>query len=457
MKMNLPFLDRAEASAILSAVVILTITGTSSNSCRGAVPEPTEPSPQDNRRNPQAIANLKEGRTRIANAAWWGFDPVDATDALQSAIDSGAAKVVVPYVGTDWNVRPLRLSSRQEIFFAPGVIVVAKKGNFGGPQDCLFRGQVVDHVALRGYGALLRMRKEEYRERDYEKSEFRHILGLFGATDVTVQGLTLESSGGDGIYLGPTWDKRRIPCRRIRIEDCVLADNFRQGISIVSAETVRIENCILRDTRGTSPQAGIDFEPADGSDLLVDIEVRNCVAENNAGGGFAVGLSRLNERSTPVSLKIVNCLIRGPRSLGILALLKTDKRASGTVEFQDCTCENVDYPGVFCVWNTASQLKLRFINCKWRNVAQRSRETPIVLELLQEATAAQKSVIEFVNCYVYDDKDRPFAKAMGAGAGAENPAVTGAFTVINPHGGRLAAFSAKALNGVHVRYTANHD
>jgi hypothetical protein len=159
----------------------------------------------------------------------------------------------------------------------------------------------------------------------------------------------------------------------------------------------------------------------------------------------------------PVSVKVVNCLIRGPQSLGILGLLKTDKRPRGTVEFQDCTCENIDYPGVFCVWNNASPLRFRFINCKWRNVALRIRETPIDLELLQEAAAAQKGVIEFVNCYVYDDKDRPFAKAKGAGAGTENPAVTGAFTVINPHGGRLDAASTKALNGVRVRYTANHD
>lgn len=385
------------------------------------IPIPEPPSSQlfssiASNRNDGAIAQVLSGQLTTANAAWWGFDADDATHAIQSAINSGATKVVIPYVGSDWNVRPLRLASQQEIDFDPGVVVVAKNGAFRGPQDCLFRGQEINKVTLRGYGAVLRMRKEEYREPDYEKSEFRHVLGLFGATEVTVQGLTLQSSGGDGIYIGPTWDSRRIPCRRIDIKDCVLADNFRQGISIVSAETVLIENCLIRDTIGTSPQAGIDFEPADASDLLVDIQVRNCVAKNNAGAGFAVGLSRLDERSTPISVKVVNCLIRGPQSLGILGLLKTDKQPRGTVEFQDCTCENMEYAGLACNWNLASSLELRFGNCKWGNVA-RGTSAPFYLELTGQRANEVQGGIRFVDCYIYDDKDRDPIRVLNATTG----------------------------------------
>lgn len=59
--------------------------------------------------NAPAIAEVKSGKRNVADAAWWGFSPLDATDSLQAAIDSGAKKVSVPYMGQPWTVRPIRL------------------------------------------------------------------------------------------------------------------------------------------------------------------------------------------------------------------------------------------------------------------------------------------------------------------------------------------------------------
>ena len=39
--------------------------------------------------SPEAVREVAEGRRATANAAWWGFDAEDATQALQAAIDSG--------------------------------------------------------------------------------------------------------------------------------------------------------------------------------------------------------------------------------------------------------------------------------------------------------------------------------------------------------------------------------
>lgn len=427
--------------------------------CAGAASPPQSPPTvlTANRKDPQAIAALKAGRTTVANAAWWGFDSVDATDAIQQAIDSHAATVVVPYVGADWNVRPLRLTSRQEIIFEPGVVVAAKSGEFRGIRDFLFDGREVEHITLRGYNAVLRMRKEDYSGPGYAKSEWRHALGFYGATDITVLGLTIQSSGGDGIYLGPTEDDRRLPCRDIRIEDCACVDNHRQGISVVSAERVRIKNCVLRGTKGTSPQAGIDFEPDHPRDLMVDIEVRDCLAENNEGSGFLINLSRQSEQSRPVSIQISDSLVRGSRQPGFRALLNTDRKPTGVVEFLNCVCEDVEYAGALCAWNTASGLGLRFVNCKWRNVAKRRSEAPIVLALPQRPENAALVGIDFIGCTVYDDKDRPFAKTTGGPPGIETPAVRGDITVVNPRGGRLDAASARTLGKLRVRYGARSD
>ena len=81
------------------------------------------PSSPGNFPNEEAVAEVLAGRIEVANAAWWGFNESDSTRALQEAIHSGAEKVIVPYMGRDWIVKPIHLVSNQEILFEPGVVV----------------------------------------------------------------------------------------------------------------------------------------------------------------------------------------------------------------------------------------------------------------------------------------------------------------------------------------------
>ena len=103
--------------------------------------------------NSQAVDEVSKGQLKVANAAWWGFNEKDSTDALQRAINSGAAKIIVPFMGQDWVVRPIYLVSDQEIVFEPGVVVTAKKGEFKGNHDSLFRANHKSNITLSGYGA----------------------------------------------------------------------------------------------------------------------------------------------------------------------------------------------------------------------------------------------------------------------------------------------------------------
>ena len=125
------------------------------------------------------------GTCRGAAPAWvdaseYGFDAADATSALQAAIDSGAATVFVPNMGTDWIIRPIFLnSSNQEIIFAEGVVVTAKEGQFHGLTDTLFTARDQDGITLIGYGATLRMHKDDYLGPDYTHSEFRNALRFY--------------------------------------------------------------------------------------------------------------------------------------------------------------------------------------------------------------------------------------------------------------------------------------
>ncbi|MDH7571492.1 MAG: hypothetical protein QHJ73_18100, partial [Armatimonadota bacterium] len=204
--------------------------------------------------NQKAIDQVAAGRLKEAKASWWGFDPEDSTRALQAAINSGVRRLVVDNVGKPWVVEPIQLRSNQEIFFEPGVEVVAKKGAFLGKGDALFRADGQRNITLRGYGATLRMRRSDYAAPPYEKAEWRHCLTFRSCRDVRVLGLNLVESGGDGIYLGTA--TRGVPNKNVLIRDVVCDRNYRQGISVINAEDLLIENTVLKNTGGTAPSAG---------------------------------------------------------------------------------------------------------------------------------------------------------------------------------------------------------
>lgn len=72
-----------------------------------------------------------------------------------------------------WVIRLIVLRSDLELEFRPGVLVLAKAGEFLGRGDSLFRAVECTNVAVRGYGAVLRMRKSDYQKAPYTAAEWR--------------------------------------------------------------------------------------------------------------------------------------------------------------------------------------------------------------------------------------------------------------------------------------------
>jgi len=280
--------------------------------------------------NPAAVKEVLSGKRTVVNAAWWGFNKEDGTAALQAAINSGASKIIVPYMGSDWIVRPIKLSSNQEIVFEPGVVVVAKKGEFRGRTDCLFSAVGKKSIILRGYGATLKMQKEDYANtKIYQKAEYRHIISLHGSTNVKILGLRLESSGGDGIYVGAAHGD--IACSHIQIKDCICDNNYRQGLSIISAENMLVENCVFKNTNGTPPSAGIDIEPNSQNDKIANIVISNCISTQNSGNGFQLYLRHLSKESEDVSILFVNCYVNRCDKSGIVIGAVNDNGPKGLI------------------------------------------------------------------------------------------------------------------------------
>ena len=393
--------------------------------------------------DPQAIDQVSSCQGTVANVAWWGFDAEDSTQFLQSAIDSGARKVIVPYRGAPWIITPVKLRSNLELVFEPGVVVLAKGGVYHGRHDSLFSAVDAHDVTVRGYGATLRMQKKDYQSEAYEKAEWRMVLNFHGCRRVRVEGLRLESSGGDGIYLGAG---SLGYCADVVIRDVACHDNHRQGISVISAVNLLIENCVLSGTEGTSPQAGIDFEPNDPENKLVNCVLRNCVIENNTGAGILIYPKPLSKQSDPISIRVENCLLRGGKGAGIEIGAVLDDGPDGIIEFDNCTIERTALAGIAVHDKSAERARVRFVNCRCKDVGLRTdgagfdkdeRAAPLRVTSRRPKLVKKHGGIDFVNCYVYDTVDRPALVLGDQGSGSGVHDLTGSITVYNPHGARV--------------------
>ncbi len=256
---------------------------------------------------------LPAGRAGTAvSAAWWGFDPMDSTSALQAAVDSGAATVVVPLMKEPWILsRTLDLrGGRVEILLEPGVVLLARQGAFRGRGECLIEAVGAVDFSILGYGATLRMRKEDYLQSPYQRAQWRHAVSLRGVARARIAGLRIENAGGDGIYVGV---QRRgdihEPCEDLLLQDLEILDCNRQGVSIISARRLLIEDSLIKGSSGALPMSGIDFEPNGGDPGFEDCVVRSCRIAGNKGVGILYALSKLDAADAPVSIRVQDCVI----------------------------------------------------------------------------------------------------------------------------------------------------
>ena len=426
---------RGLAHLLLGAVIVLC--------CSGILPAEDAEEDHDHnfrRKNAVAVAEVVAGTRQTASAAWWGFNETDATPCLQAAINSGAKRVVVPNMGKDWIITPITLSANQEIFFEPGVVVTAKPGAFKGTHDSLFRAKGQGGITIGGYGATLRMQKADYMSDAYSKAEWRTAIYFDSCHDVRIYGLTIRDTGGDGVYLGDSGEPGYN--RAVRIEDVRFENNYRQGISLISAEDVVIDNCVFKDTSGTAPAAGIDLEPNHPANRLANITVRNCVADNNQGPGFIVSPSGLTSKSKDVSVLIENCYVKSGRSHGLMVSGIRDDGPGGVIEFRNCHVRNTELHGARILDKSASSARVRFVNCTWKDVAQGSLDAtgykgvpnvPIMIHLRALSWSRQPGGIEFVDCMVIDHQRRPFIMYRAPFPGAPPlHDVQGNVTVLNP-------------------------
>ena len=379
--------------------------------------------------NLQAVADVAAGKVKVAKASWWGFDATDSTNALQAAINSKVPKLIIDNAGAPWVTLPLTLVSNQTIELEKGVELRAKRDAYLDTNAALITGTLVDNVTLTGYGAAMRMWRDDYDKAPYKHAEWRHVINLHSCSNIQILGLTLAESGGDGVYLGT--GKAGVTNKNILIKDVTCDKNYRQGISVITAENLTIENTVLSNTNGTAPRAGIDFEPNGPTEQLVNCVMRNCVSKGNAGCGYVAYIPTLNATSAPVGLRFENCRAEdnGGPAMAFMTGNTPAAAVKGKLELIDCTLSGGKQPGFMLTGNPPTGLRVLLERV---SIFDTAIDTPLQAPVVLAADAgATQDIggIKFVDCVIRDPLDRkPIIFADSSGS-IRLTDVTGNFTL----------------------------
>ncbi|MCC0179538.1 right-handed parallel beta-helix repeat-containing protein [Waterburya agarophytonicola K14] len=348
------------------------------------------------------------------------WQPGDNAANIQKAIDSGDSTVIIPKAAQPWLVGETIYAKQanQKIVFQPGVVMLAQKGAFK-PKTANMVTVLADNVTLSGYDAKFRMRKADYQNPNlYEPSQFRHIIAFRGANNFVVEGLTLQDSGGDGLFISHGQSqKNQLPAKKYSsgiVRDVISRNHHRLGMSIMSAQDLLVENSTFQGSSGTKPASGVDIEPDHDWQKLANIKFINNKFINNQRNGIQIGLIRYRGNNvSDISISFDGCTSTGNGEDGISINAHepgfTDG-PKGFIDVKNCNIASSGENGIFIKSdhkNPVDTFQINFDDITLKNTATKSTEFfPISIQNSLEPGVVCN--IDFGKKFsITDNKNRP--------------------------------------------------
>ncbi|MEO1517977.1 MAG: T9SS type A sorting domain-containing protein [Bacteroidota bacterium] len=390
-----------------------------------------------------------------------GFDPANSTPYLQWAFDSSTEDtIVVDDTGLPWKVSPLYINRNDvTIILEQGVVIEALPGVFD-IFESLIRIQDRENISIIGYGAALKMQKQEYVS--LADSEFRHGISMQSSIGIHIEGLLIEGTGGDGLYIGNSFSSlsRQNYCENITVVNCKSTNNYRQGLSIISAKNVSILNCEFSHTNGTLPEDGIDIEPDVPEHIIQNILIKGCRIFNNNGRAIQFALTNLDDSSSDVSVVVEDTYMSNnynpTNAYAYTEIMATDNYGNGVdgqVLFRNCLVKQSEWSAVYAR-KTVESYSLDFENCVFKNVSNDPIQfnNPIFFEVTDYFNNVPRfGGANFTDCTIVYDANIPFLSVFenaATSAGLGN--ITGNFFVISPNDNGFEAGTNP--NNVNINY-----
>jgi len=287
----------------------------------------------------------------FGNAGFGGDD----TSVFQTALNSTASHTqILEIPAGSYNISPINFPSNSNMKVDADVTVSANSG-FGSSDRMLNVNS--NNVTISGAGgstSVFQMPKARTASQG-DGSQYRHCLGIQNASNVTVTGIACNQSGGDGIYVSAATN--------VTITKCVFDKNYRDAGSIIGRlNHINITNNVFSNTNGTAPQAGVDLEPNNPGDFVVDVNFTDNTMVNNSGDGLAISLWTLDSTSQPVSITVTRNHSDNNGRYGYFANNNDPSNAAGTITLNDCTTDQSGSDGANARFYSANGASLTFNN-----------------------------------------------------------------------------------------------
>jgi hypothetical protein len=317
---------------------------------------------------------------------------VDNTELIQGLLNQSnptLTKIIIP-PGTgnaSWPVRPLFFGhGTMEVHLNANTVLEAKTGGYPNSGDCVLTATSLSNIKVTGdAGSKILMHKEEYA--NYElypvppattqpghiyAGEWRTALKFLSCSNVTVSGLTLANTGGDGIYLGDASANNGY-CSNVTISNVVTDGVARNAVSVISADGLSITDCTFKNTCGlgncstAGPWAGIDLEPNKPLQRLKNINIERCKFLNNKSYGVSISTVNFKTSTDILGITLKNCSMRGNLIGTRVQRVPASLNDASSIKFQDCVFADNKGSGVEVLSKSKGAGILYFNNCYLSN------------------------------------------------------------------------------------------
>lgn len=237
----------------------------------------------------------------IVNVNWFGVvadGSTDQTSKLQALLNNPKFPVLYfPYASSSYRIGAIRIPSNKTLNFEDNTVVegLGKLGTY----DPMVYMIEVGNIVIEGKNVTFKDHRE-----NYTSGQQRHVFLMQGVKNVIIDGISANSGGGDGFYIGGSSVVKF--SENVTLNNIKADNNRRQGISIISGRNILIQNALLTNTNGEAPGAGIDIEPNSSSHILENIKIINPTTKNNAGAGIQISPWALSGTDKTIDILVDN-------------------------------------------------------------------------------------------------------------------------------------------------------
>ena len=331
--------------------------------------------------SPKTLADMgvKEKQTLIAGEIDW--DPENATECVEEALASGATTVIFEDRGSPWYVQYIRPRSNQRLVFKKGVRVYMDKVSC---QNCdkgaILQIRGVKNVIVEGEGApgdvVIAKFPDKASRRKWQPEEGGNGIYVDSGRNIVIRNLTSSWNSCDGIGISG-WHSGT--SEDVWIENCVFANNYRQGMSVLNCAGLYCRNVSFLDTIGGEPMCGVDLEPCyDGVEATSECYFYDCTFGGNIGG--AINWSAGG--SYPVTALMKRCKFLPSPTLHQICVnarwwraQMCNVRQPGKLVFEDCDMTINPATRPFTI-NNANAFDIDIRNFRVKNAGPRRKDRP---------------------------------------------------------------------------------